>query len=156
MATAAGTRPGTTCQQATDTLRSTPALTGVTVVSMRHLRSDYEAIQPWPIKRPHHVKIDGNLTTIGDVPLNDPAFVRSVEHGAIAPLIPDDEPVFIIRAKDITGPDAVRGWAELARAAGADPDLCESVEGWADTMAAYAAEHYGGGKVPDTAPELLP
>lgn len=38
-----------------------------------------------------------------------------------AGLIPDDEPVFLIRAKDIVSADAVRAWADLHDKAGGDP-----------------------------------
>lgn len=123
---------------------------------MRHCRSDYEAIQPWPIKRPHHVKIDGGLTTIGDVPLNDPAFVAAVERGTITPIIPDDEPVFILRAKDRTAPAIVRAWATAQLD---DPDgdhlTAYRVREFADEMEAYAAAHYNGGKLADTPAHLL-
>ncbi len=35
--------------------------------------------------------------------------------------IPDDEPVFLIRAKDLVSGDAVRAWADLHDKAGGDP-----------------------------------
>jgi len=38
-------------------------------------------------------------------------------------LIPRDEPVFLIRGQDSVGGEAVRGWAELAEAAGARPEI---------------------------------
>ena len=38
-----------------------------------------------------------------------------------AGLIPDDEPVFLIRAKDAVSGDAVRAWADLHDKAGGDP-----------------------------------
>lgn len=37
--------------------------------------------------------------------------------------IPDDEPVFLIRAQDVVAADAVRAWADLNDAAGGDPKL---------------------------------
>jgi hypothetical protein len=37
--------------------------------------------------------------------------------------IPDDEPVFLIRAQDIVSGDAVRAWANLHDQAGGDPKL---------------------------------
>lgn len=37
--------------------------------------------------------------------------------------IPDDEPVFLIRAQDIVSGDAVRAWANLHDLAGGDPEL---------------------------------
>jgi len=38
-------------------------------------------------------------------------------------LIADDEPVFLIRAKDINAPAAIRNYADLANESGADDDL---------------------------------
>lgn len=40
-----------------------------------------------------------------------------------AGLIPDDEPVFLIRAKDHVSGDAVRAWAKLHDEAGGDPAM---------------------------------
>lgn len=88
---------------------------------MIHARLDYEAIQPWPQKRPH-------------TELN----------------IPEDEPVFLLRAKDVTAPTTVRCWAKFAEVEGADPELVGKVRAWADRMEDYAREHYNGGKRPDT------
>lgn len=31
---------------------------------MRHLRSDYDAIQPWPVKRPHIAKQGGRTVRV--------------------------------------------------------------------------------------------
>lgn len=71
--------------------------------------------------------------------------------------IPDDEPVFLLRATDLAAPAAVESWAHLAAAHGADPELTARVRAWADDMRAWAAEHADGGKIPD-APldQLLP
>ncbi|MGV3515603.1 hypothetical protein [Luteitalea sp.] len=40
-----------------------------------------------------------------------------------AGLIPDDEPVFLLRAQDVLAPDIVLAWANEAERIGADPDL---------------------------------
>lgn len=40
-------------------------------------------------------------------------------------LIPADEPVFLIRGQDMVGGEAVRAWADLAAAAGANPGICD-------------------------------
>lgn len=40
-----------------------------------------------------------------------------------ANLIPEDEPVFLIRAQDIVSGDAVRAWAQLNDDAGGNPEL---------------------------------
>jgi hypothetical protein len=37
-------------------------------------------------------------------------------------LIPADEPVFIIRAQDVSGAPAVRAWADLNDSNGGDPE----------------------------------
>lgn len=37
-----------------------------------------------------------------------------------AGLIPADEPVFLIRGKDVAGPRTLRAWAEIATSLGAD------------------------------------
>lgn len=132
---------------------------------MRHLREDYDAIQPWPTKRPHFAKrIPHGTLHRGD------AATQLVELGDAAPIIPDDEPVFVLRAKDVIAPHLVRQWAHNRRALRSDAerqpgrldrpllpwdDLERRVLAWADEMQAYAAEHYGGGKTPDTPSELL-
>lgn len=115
---------------------------------MRHAREDYEAIQPFPTKRPHHVRIDGNLV------MN---IQGDIEHLGkhMDPIIPDDEPVFIIRAKDIVGPETVRMWAQFSEDAGADSELVFKVREWAQEMENYAAIHYNGGKVADTPEGIL-
>jgi hypothetical protein len=81
---------------------------------MKHLRSDWDSIQPAP----------GETT------------------------IEDDEPVFLLRARDVVGADTVHDWAGRAYAAGADPAHCTRVHEWADEMEAWRQEH-GGGHVPD-------
>lgn len=48
--------------------------------------------------------------------------------------IPADEPVFLIRAQDKIGAQAVRAWADLNRAAGGNPDITSLARGWAIEM----------------------
>ena len=62
--------------------------------------------------------------------------------------IPDDEPVFLIRAQDICGPRAVACYAEFAELAGADPDLVSRCRQWAGEMDRWQLERQAG-KVPD-------
>lgn len=126
---------------------------------MRHLRADYDAIQPWPTKRPHHAKVeeegrDGFVETLY-LDLTEDSLEQLGGDAGVRPLIPDDEPVFLLRAKDAVAPDVVRLWAHLAETKGADPALVERANAWADEMAAYAATRYAGGKTPDTDRELL-
>jgi hypothetical protein len=110
---------------------------------MRHLRSDYDAIQPFPTQRPHNVKIDGETVAAGDEHLG-----RHMD-----PIIPDDEPVFILRSKDVAAPDTVRYWANDVEARGGDVDLCSKVRAWADEMEEYGKEH--GRKTSDTPKDYL-
>lgn len=111
---------------------------------MRHCRTDYEAIQPWPTTRPHTVKQDGQL-------LHDALAYRGKP--PYEPIIPDDEPVFILRARDVNGPDAVRFWANCTERHGGDSATTERVRRWADEMEAWGEAN--GAKVADTPSELL-
>lgn len=62
-------------------------------------------------------------------------------------LIPEDEPVFLIRAQDATAPDVVRYWALKARAAGAMKNITEAADIQAEAMIHWQREH--GMKIPD-------
>ena len=64
-----------------------------------------------------------------------------------ANLIPDDEPVFLIRGQDPAGAVAVLAWADAAEKLGAGPEMLWRARSHADTMARYAKEH--GKEVPD-------
>lgn len=100
---------------------------------MQHLRKDYDAIQPWPVKRPHIAKVNGQTRAVEltDDPLED----------TLQPVIPDDEPVFVLRGKDAASPVAVRVWAADTARRGGDAELVARVEAWADQMEAYAQLH---------------
>ncbi len=108
---------------------------------MRHCRTDYEAIQPWPTARRRFAKVAG---VVEEAPLAFPE---------VQPIIPDDEPVFVLRSADVSGPDVVRYWADRNEADGGDPATVERVRRWADEMEAYGVAN--GTKVPDTPLELL-
>jgi hypothetical protein len=54
-----------------------------------------------------------------------------------AGLIPDDEPVFLIRAKDVVSGDAVRKWADLHDANGGDPSMSAAARKQAELMDAW-------------------
>jgi len=62
-------------------------------------------------------------------------------------IIPVDEPVFLLRGKDVTAPRVVRTWARLAAEAGADERMVKAAYDHADLMTAWQEEH--GYKVPD-------
>ena len=114
---------------------------------MRHARLDYESIQPFPQKRPHIVKIDGKTKDVGDD-------ISSLgKH--MDPIIPEDEPVFLIRAMDAAGPVTVRFWADETARRGGDPDLVARVRRWADEMSLHALRADTGPKVADTPPGVL-
>lgn len=51
-----------------------------------------------------------------------------------AGLIPDDEPVFIVRGQDLAGPVTLRAWAKEATALGADKDIVDRVYRHAEAM----------------------
>lgn len=119
---------------------------------MRHLRTDYAAIQPWPVQRPHIARVDGEVTTdivVWDVP---ELGVSSMDR--VQPLIPDDEPVFLLRGQDPAAHFVVRYYAAMAKTLGAAPELVAAVHGWAAEMAEYA-EHAGHG-APDVPAGMLP
>lgn len=67
--------------------------------------------------------------------------------------IADDEPVFILRAKDVNAPQVVRYWAARAEGSGADRDMIMAVERHADRMEEWQEKN--GSKVPDTPREML-
>lgn len=116
---------------------------------MRHLRRDYEAIQPFPNKRPHWVKIDGKLVLADSNNLD--ALGKHMD-----PLIPEDEPVFLLRGADPVAAVTVREWADYAEDAGADPELVWRVRQWADHMESYYASlPETRNQVPTTPLELL-
>ena len=49
-------------------------------------------------------------------------------------LIAEDEPVFLLRAKDKTAPLIVRQWAAEQKKQGSTDNCIEVAEKWADTM----------------------
>jgi hypothetical protein len=52
-------------------------------------------------------------------------------------LIPQDEPVFLLRAQDRFAADAVRCWADMAEAGGADADIVRLARRHAEKMDAW-------------------
>ena len=61
--------------------------------------------------------------------------------------ISDDEPVFLIRAKDRVSAPTVRAWAELNCAHGGDPALTQAAYDHADQMEEWQAKN--GSKLAD-------
>ena len=64
-----------------------------------------------------------------------------------AGLIPEDEPVFLIRAQDVVGPRTVQLWADCAEGAGADARIVAHARKHAEAMSAYQTSHCC--KIPD-------
>jgi len=63
-------------------------------------------------------------------------------------LFAKDEPIFILRPGDLVAPNAVRHWAHMAYANGANRDgIVQTALDHADAMEAWQKEH--GRKVPD-------
>jgi hypothetical protein len=62
-------------------------------------------------------------------------------------IIPADEPVFLIRGKDIAAPAAVEAWAALAEASGASEAIVETARAHARAMRVYQEQF--GKQVPD-------
>lgn len=61
--------------------------------------------------------------------------------------IPADEPVFLLRGQDPVAPLTILFWADIARKAGAGPDLIEAAGAQAMRMIEWQKVH--GAKVPD-------
>ena len=95
---------------------------------MRHARDDYNRIQ--------------------DPAVDDPTLANGEP-------IAEDEPVFLLRARDVLAPNVVRYWAESLRQAGGDLDTAAAVERWAAEMERWGSAN--GVKIPDTPPwEMIP
>lgn len=82
---------------------------------MRHLRKDWDSIQP-------------TSGTTG---------------------IREDEPVFLLRAKDPVAALVVAYWADLAADSGTDEITCSRVHEWSQEMHAYRLKHFPDKKFPD-------
>lgn len=61
--------------------------------------------------------------------------------------IPEDEPVFLIRGKDIAGPDTVDAWADIAESYGANTTIIETAKAQAKKMREYQINR--GSQIPD-------
>jgi len=64
-----------------------------------------------------------------------------------AGLIPDDEPVFLLRAQDKSAPATLRFWAVENRSAGGDEALSALAELWASNMEQW--QRLNGSKAAD-------
>lgn len=64
-----------------------------------------------------------------------------------ANIIPEDEPVFLLRASDTVAPDTVRSWAMRAKSIGASDEIVKAAVMQASRMDAWQIQH--SSKVPD-------
>lgn len=61
--------------------------------------------------------------------------------------IGSDEPVFLVRAQDLSAPACVRAWADDAERRGADPNILRAAREHATLMEEWQQKH--GAKVAD-------
>lgn len=74
-----------------------------------------------------------------------------------AGLIPDDEPVFLLRGQDIAAPEAIEAWVREARTQGADEAILDAATAQAEEMRAWQGQGLQGRwKVPDLSMGDLP
>lgn len=64
-------------------------------------------------------------------------------------LIPDDEPVFLVRGQDVVGAATVRAWADMAQDAGAAPEIVRIARQHAEKMAAWPKKKVADLKTPN-------
>jgi len=64
-----------------------------------------------------------------------------------ANLIPDDEPVFLLRGQDITAPYVVDHWAKMADSYGAKENIVKAAQEQAERMRNWQRDH--ACKIPD-------
>lgn len=65
------------------------------------------------------------------------------------PTIPDEEPVFIIRAKDVLGIAIIHDWMDRAEELGVNPEKLTAVEKHLDAFIAFKGRYPERMKVPD-------
>lgn len=125
---------------------------------MKHARQDYDVIQDTTAAR-KLAELILSMDMVTDRGLVARRLARDVlgitDYGtapAMAPittngttrLIPDDEPVFLVRGQDVNGGGTVRFWANMALGSGADPEIVRVAREHADKMDAWPKK-----KVPD-------
>ncbi|GIL13651.1 MAG: hypothetical protein BroJett038_23710 [Chloroflexota bacterium] len=64
-------------------------------------------------------------------------------------LIPDDEPVFLVRGQDVVGAATVRAWADMAQDAGAAREIVRIAREHAEKMAAWPKKKVADLKTPN-------
>lgn len=64
--------------------------------------------------------------------------------------IPDDEPIFILRARDVTAVELLKKYGDLVKASGCNTEHRTSVQKRVDQFSKFAADNPDRMKVPDT------
>lgn len=131
---------------------------------MQHAREDYNVIQDTTAAR-KLADLVLSMELVTDAGLVARRLAREVlgitDHGrapAMNPittngttrLIPDDEPVFLVRGQDVNGGGTVRFWANMANGSGADPEIVRIAREHAEKMDAWPKK-----KVPDLPSNLI-
>jgi hypothetical protein len=108
---------------------------------MLHARSDYAAIQPWPTRRPHIGRVRGQVGVIELDAGGDHM------HMGVDPIIPDDEPVLLIRGQDLAALATAEAWCVESERIGVDPALIAVmrqhmtlIAAWQENVAAKVAD----------------
>lgn len=70
-----------------------------------------------------------------------------------AGLIPDDEPVLLIRGQDVMAVAAIETWIRGAQQVGVDPALIDAMECHRTRIIEWQADH--GNKIPDAPADAL-
>jgi len=68
-------------------------------------------------------------------------------------IIPEDEPVFLLRGQDALAPTLLLDWASRLRSLGGDPNMADLARIQARKMLAWQAKH--GLKIPDIPKDLV-
>jgi len=55
--------------------------------------------------------------------------------------VPNDEPIFVLRAQDTVSPIAIRAWADAAEAVGSPPEKVRQARQWADEFERWQKEN---------------
>lgn len=125
---------------------------------MKHARQDYDVIQDITAARKlaelilsMDMSTDKGLVArrlardvLGITDAGRAPAVNSITTNGTTRLIPDDEPVFLVRGQDVNGGGTVRFWANMALGSGADPEIVRVAREHADKMDAWPKK-----KVPD-------
>lgn len=133
---------------------------------MKHARTDYneniQEVGPILLALVAHLTTMDEPITVGGEAETPPileevmrwANERGLAFGPVETHFGEDEPVFILRARDELAPEAVRSWADNLTMEGGDPETVSAVMDWADHMETWAEVH-GPPKLPDTPSGLL-